>query len=118
MVVIDLNTKETAIETLVSPEDLAQLCKSLAMEINVQGRLDINVLEIVGFSIAKENVKALVLYLRNEICLGNSLLVACKQHSDIFDEYFCAKIYDAERRGGSDVLAKTFDRLADNLLSS
>lgn len=111
-----MNTTVTAIETPVAPEDLAQLCQSLALEINAQGRLDINVIEIVAFGVTKQNVKALVLYFRDEICLGNSLLLACKQHPDIFDDYFFAKIYEEERRGGSDVLANTFDRLADYML--
>lgn len=113
-----MNTKETTFEAYVAPEDLAQLCKSLAMEISAQGRLDINVLEIVAFGVTRPNVRTLVLYLRDEVCLGNSLSAACKQHPELFDEYFCAKIDDAERRGGSDVLANTFDRLADYLLSS
>ena len=114
---IDL-TNETTIETPVAPEDLAQLCKSIAREISAQGRLDINVLEIVAFGASKPNERALVMYLRDELCRGNSLLGACKQHPELFDDYFCAKIDSAERRGGSDVLADTFDRLAAYLLSS
>jgi type II secretory pathway component PulF len=105
-------------ETPIAPEDLAQLCNSIAAEICSQGCLDINVLEIVAFEVIKQNVKALVLYLRDEVCLGNSLSVACKKHPEIFDEYFCATIGDAERRGGSDVLASTFYRLSEYLQSS
>lgn len=48
-----MKTKATMIETPIAPEDLAQLCNSIVAEICSQGRLDINVLEIVAFEVTK-----------------------------------------------------------------
>ncbi|MDG2072230.1 MAG: hypothetical protein P8J55_11055 [Pseudomonadales bacterium] len=48
-----MKTKATIIETSIAPGDLAQLCNSIAAEMRSQGRLDINVLEIVAFEVTK-----------------------------------------------------------------
>ncbi|MDG2070947.1 MAG: hypothetical protein P8J55_04295 [Pseudomonadales bacterium] len=48
-----MKNKATMIETPIGPENLAQLCNSIAAEMCSQGRLDINVLEIVAFEVTK-----------------------------------------------------------------
>lgn len=70
------------IDTLIAADDLAQLCKKLAMVICTEGRVNITVFETVAYGSSDQNMRALALFLRDEISLGNSLLEACKQKPD------------------------------------
>ena len=96
----------------ITNSEVVEFCKSMARTIRDQERLSVHGLEIVASETSNPKMKAVVMYLRDEISSGSLVLKAFRSLPDLFDEIFCNKIEEAV---GAKALATTFDRLAKYL---
>lgn len=97
----------------ITNSEVADFCKLMAKAIRDEEHLLIvNAFEVVAWETSSSKVKLVVMYLRDEICRGNSIPEVFRSLPDLFDDFFCNKI---EEGVGAEALATTFDRLAKYL---